>query len=289
MDSDHATPTTTHENAVERIRQELVDLKTDGWTKRRRRLGELEQRQQHYELLHSKWKRSSQKQPLHMYIQELTDVNHLIPQTILGKQAKLAQCLHLMEVYMQQMSLMETHHREYAQLLALQAGQEEDEQSKVTLELMNDLCILDTELQELREKLKELKSNDSDEKNQHEEEETTSHNKKNATNHVVSQQQDKYTNKKKNPWWWPIHHGDDKQKPPLTNTAEDVKSVASDTSSLMDLLWMPAKFKSQATSPKTTTTTDKWISCQSQLLRYRRNHHLRVRIRPMIVILPMNP
>jgi hypothetical protein len=254
---------------IDSIRQELVELKKDGWTKRRRRLGEMEQRQQTLAELHSKWKRASQKQnPLHTYIKELTDDKHLIPQTILGKQAKLAQCLHLMEVYMRQTALVEQQNRRLAQLLAQQAGQEEEEQSNITLELMNELCILDTELQELRGKLKELKCHEDETsgKEDYDTEESTparSHDEKDALGTTTAQPpHQEEDSRKKNPWWWPIQHGDEKQKaPPISssnnnnnNMIEDAKSIASDSTSsllIMDLLWMPAKFKPQAAvSPK---------------------------------------
>jgi len=226
-------------NAVQQLQQELEQLKESGAAKRRRHQGELEKLGQIKEELHARWCKTTQRRPLHAYVKAVTSENHLVPSKILSQQAKLAQSLHLMEVYMQQKTLVEKQRKQYAELLCHQAAEQEDIQSEVTLDIMNQLCRADSELRGLKEEMRKMGFQVNDQQEDEEEEEESAcaseHAESNKSANESSEQQ-----QEKRPWWWPIHHSEEKQKAPLPGSAE---SVASDTSSVMNLLWMPPKFK----------------------------------------------
>lgn len=150
-------------DAITQMRQQLNELRESGEAKTRRRQGEIEKFTSTRDQLYSKWKRACQKRPLHHFVKALTDENHLVPSKILSQQAKLAQCLQLMEVYMRQKTLVEKQNREYAELIAQQAGEQEELQSEITLELMNDLCVIDNEIRDIKKELEELGYNDKQE------------------------------------------------------------------------------------------------------------------------------
>lgn len=238
------------------LQHELNQLREEGLTKRRRNQGELLHLQQSHDHLREKWRKASQKRPLHAYIKAVTSEQHLVPSKILSKQAKMAQSLHLMEVYLQQKSLIENQQRQYAQLLCTQAAQQEELASDISLAIMNDLCQADGELRELKEKMREIGMtvSDSDEAESDRDDEAgddsslqqnlSSSEKTVPTDNTQQQESSSF-------WWWPIHHGDEKKKAPGTTATDDCnKSVASESSVLsmnpMSLLWMPPKFKQEA-------------------------------------------
>jgi len=222
--------------AVEQARHELQDLITIGLAKSRRRQGKITKLNQEKNRLHAEWKRTSERSHLHLYVKAVEGEGHFVPSKILSQQAKLSQCLHLMEVFMRQKTLIEKQNRKYAELIAREAAEQEDERSEVTLDSMNELCEVDSEIRDLKEEMKDLgMSIDSIKEECEEDQESLQESDKSSS------KEEKEEPTETRHWWWPIQHSDEKQKPPLSGCEDSTGS--DESSSLMDLLWMPAKFK----------------------------------------------
>lgn len=251
-----------HDTAIEQARQELQQLQELGAASRRRRLGEIETLTDTKNDQLSKWKKACQKRPLHQYVQAVKEESHLVPSKILSQQAKLSQCLHLMEVFLQQKNLVEKQNRAYAGLVAQQVAQEEEERSQVTLEIMNELCRQDVEIRALQEEMRNLgfSFQQDIQDDEQEEEQVVEHDEHNDGTHGDDKSNDSAvletpTTNEHRPWWWPIQDSSEKQKPPLSGSEQ--ASVCSDASSKgtmnpIALLWTPAKFKDVDISLHTT-------------------------------------
>jgi hypothetical protein len=143
------------ENAKELIRQELQELKSAGSVKRTLYQQDLDSYLELQQQLKAQWlKNRSKSTPLHAHISAIRSYDNLVPSKVLSKQAKLSQCLHLMEVETRQQTLVKDERQQLVELLEPQVARQEEVMGRHSLNLMNRLCFLEEEIKEIEEKMR---------------------------------------------------------------------------------------------------------------------------------------
>jgi hypothetical protein len=142
------------ENAKELIRQELQELKSAGSVKRTLYQQDLDSYVEVQQQLTAQWLKNRSRTPLHAHISAVRTSYNLVPSKVLSKQAKLSQCLHLMEVEKRQQTLVKGERHQLVELMEHQVAQQGEIMGRNSLNLMNQLCSLEREIQEIEENMR---------------------------------------------------------------------------------------------------------------------------------------